>query len=331
MANDATIEVILSLRDEMSDKLDSIEASINNFSKKSSEATEKVSNSLETTTNSLLAVGNAAEAFESIQSTMVNTELRLENAHERVLNAQDRLSNAQDNLNKLVESGTASADSLAKAQDGVDRASRVLTITENNEQRAKEQLLGTYIQIGLEVIRFTATIPQLINAMEMLTNTTVILEAISNPFVLTLGLLAAAAGVYAINQIHAASATTDFGNAASLAGPKLDSLTTSTNGYAASLVSVALGMQDVSLASQGKLPSNLNIDKYQSDIQTTKFMQSLPDTNSSIPTAPAGYYIRPDGSLNKIGNSSPINVTVQMDGKVVAQALNQSYNTKVSA
>jgi chromosome segregation ATPase len=140
MAEENEIQILIKLVDEMSGKISNIETSLNKFSKTAEKQNEKIANSFQDSTDSLIAVGNAASSVDSIFSSLTNLEIRLENATERVSGAEDRLYDAQYNLNKVMKSGTATAEDVAKAQKDVESATRSLTISQNNLERAKIKL-----------------------------------------------------------------------------------------------------------------------------------------------------------------------------------------------
>ena len=145
---DAEVEILLTLTTQITKSLDEAKKSI------------------EGTTNSLLAVGNAASSVDSIFSSLTSISLRLENAHERLANAEDRLEDAQTRLNRLQKSGKATSEQLEDAQKDLDRATRGLTISQNNLARAQNQVIGTYINVGIQSIRLIQSLPQLKKAID---------------------------------------------------------------------------------------------------------------------------------------------------------------------
>ena len=166
------IQILLSLRDEMTSGLKKVEDQLTQTNKNVQKQTQATSQSFDKQMGSLLVLGQTANAVDNIFSSYQNLQLRLENASERVANATDRLRKAQYNLNKVTSDGTASAADLAEAEAEVTSASRSLTISQNNLARAHNQVIGTYITIGMQVTSLIANIPTLITAMQGLITTT---------------------------------------------------------------------------------------------------------------------------------------------------------------
>lgn len=169
--NENEIAIIVSLQDKMTEGFNKIQDTLEKGNKVIRKQTEQTSKTFDKQMGSLLVLGNAANSVDNIFSSYQNMQLRLENASERVANAQDRLSDAQYNLNKLSKSGTASASELAKAQQDVERASRGMTIAQNNQARANNMVIGTYITMGIQVINLTKSMPILIAQMKGLVAT----------------------------------------------------------------------------------------------------------------------------------------------------------------
>lgn len=166
---DAEIEVLIKVVDEMSGKLTDIEGRIDNYQKANQNASEAVTKSWQDQMTGLIALGNAAQSVDNIFSSYQNLQLRLENAAERVTGAQERLEDAQEKLNRLMKDGSAKASDLADAQKEVDRASRSLTIAENNQARAQNMIVGAYINMGVQTMVLIGSIPKLVVAIKALT------------------------------------------------------------------------------------------------------------------------------------------------------------------
>lgn len=163
---DATIQILIEAQDKVTATLKNIEGTLGGMAKNSAKQSQAISQGFTSTTDSLIALGNAAATVDNIFSSLTNMQLRLENANERLANAQDRVSDAQTKLNRLQKSGTASAEDLADASQEVERANRGLTISQNNLARAQNQVIGTYINIGVQVIALSASLPKLKLALE---------------------------------------------------------------------------------------------------------------------------------------------------------------------
>lgn len=131
-------------------------------------AEDRATKGFQDATTSLLALGNAAAAVDRITSAYTNQQIRLENASERLANTQDRLADAQRKLNKLQSSGTATSEELADAQRDVERATRSLTISENNLARVQNQVIGTYINMGIQAVTLVGSFNQLKKSLELL-------------------------------------------------------------------------------------------------------------------------------------------------------------------
>ena len=219
---DAQIEILIKVVDDFSKRLNDIEKSVTDTSKVVKEQSKSISDGFNTSTNALLALGNAASSFDNILSTSTNTIIRLENAQDRLLNSQDRLEDSQRKLNTLSEQGKEGTEEYADAQREHERATRNLSIAQNNLERVQGQLIGTYINLGIQTITLIASLPKLaesVNKVLTVTKSLNIAEAISlglkNPLLLAAGLAAAAAGAYAIKQIMAADSTEQFNSAQS--------------------------------------------------------------------------------------------------------------------
>lgn len=187
---DAVIQVIIEAQDKISAQLKNIEGKIKDFGDENKKVTEKMSTAWQTSTNKLLAIGNVAAGVDRIFSSLVNMQLRLENSTERLTNAQERLTDSTTNLNRAqtdldraqrelaVAEKTRFEDfgryeravlGLENAQQRVndskiaqERATRNLTIAENNLAKTQNQVLGTYISIGIQSISLLQSIPMLI-------------------------------------------------------------------------------------------------------------------------------------------------------------------------
>src|SRR3990167_1870341 len=222
---DAEIEVILRVKDELTSRMDKIEKQIKKSTEASAKSTENLGKSFIDTTNQLIAFGNAANAIDNIQSRLQNTQLRLENAVERVRNAQDSVIDSQTKLNRLQRDGKKDTDEYNDAVRNLERSNRNLNISENNLKRTKGQLAGVVIQVGVETIRFAQAIPPLVNAIKAWTGATTILQALTNPLVLTIGLASAAAGLAAIKYLEASSGVDQFSGSKINSGYAIDNTT----------------------------------------------------------------------------------------------------------
>lgn len=168
MAEENEIQILIRAIDEVTGTIKKIESNLENMNKSVKKQTEETSKAFDKQMGSLLVLGNAANSVDRIFSNYQNLQLRLENSTERVANAQDRLRKAEYNLKKVQKDVTASAEDLAEANADVDSATRSLTISQNNLERANNQVLGTYIQISLESLNLIKSLPILINSFKTL-------------------------------------------------------------------------------------------------------------------------------------------------------------------
>ena len=192
MTADAEIAILIKAQDQFSDKIDGMNKKLDSFVRDNKKQTESLSQSWNRTTDSLIAIGNVASSVDSIFSSLTNLEIRLENATERLANAQDRLADAGGNVEKsqkklqfinerlerlanagittgeqvlkLREEQILASDDLTQAQKEEERATRSLTIAENNLARAQNQVLGTYIQIGIQSVSLAKSLPVLLSS-----------------------------------------------------------------------------------------------------------------------------------------------------------------------
>lgn len=166
---DQEIQILIKAIDETTKTLENIEGQMMNLNQSIQKQTKKTSDVFDKQMGSLIVLGQAAGRVESIQSSYVNLQLRLENAGEKLANAQDRLRNAQYKLTKVQKDTSSSAEDLANAQQEVESASRGLTISQNNLARAHNQVLGTYINIGVQTLSLIRSMPLLIAEVRNLT------------------------------------------------------------------------------------------------------------------------------------------------------------------
>ena len=159
------IAVLIRAVDEVSATVKNIEKNLGGMQEEVRKQTVATSQTFDKQMGSLLVLGNAASRVDSIFSSYQNLQLRLANASERVENAQDHLADTQRNLERLQKSGVATAEQLYDANLAVERASRGLTIAQNNQARAQNLVWGTYIQIGLSVVTLLASLPALATAL----------------------------------------------------------------------------------------------------------------------------------------------------------------------
>ncbi len=186
---DQSIEILLKIQDEMSSTLKRIEGNLEDFNNKVTKQNQVSTKTFQEQTTSLLALGNAAQSVDNIFSSYTNLQLKLENATERVTGANDRLEDSQRRLNKLAKEGKKGSEEYADAQRELERAQRQVTIAENNLARANNQVIGTYLNMGVQSIALIGSLPKLAGSIRLVT-----LESLA--FIATpLGITLAAVGV----------------------------------------------------------------------------------------------------------------------------------------
>jgi len=173
---DAEIQVLITVVDEMSAKLDKIERGVSDFSKTTAKETEKVNSAFETQIKGLVAIGNVAHSADNILSSYQNLQIRLENATERVSNAEDRLFRAQRNLNDVMSDSTSTINNQIDAQMELDSATRGLTIAQNGLEKANNAVVGTYISMGVNTLLLISSIPAAVASITTMIATVTALE-----------------------------------------------------------------------------------------------------------------------------------------------------------
>lgn len=209
---DAQISVLIEAQDKITATLSRIEGQIDKFGKANQRASEGMATAWQNGTNKLIAIGNVAASVDNIFSSLTNLELRLENATERLANAQDRLADSSesvadsqkdvayltDRLKRLNDAGITTGEqvwdlqerlftaskTLSRNQKEEERAKRSLTIAENGLARAQNQVIGTYIGVGVQTLSLVGSLPTLFATL--------------GPVGLAFGAVAAAAGLVAL-------------------------------------------------------------------------------------------------------------------------------------
>jgi hypothetical protein len=162
------IQILIKAVDEATEVLKNIEKQVQTTGKNVEKTTKNTSKAFTKQTDSLLALGNAASSVDNIFDSYQNLQLRLENASERVAGAQDRLSDAQYRLYQVQNNANSSAEDLAKAQRDVESSTRSLTIAQNNQERANNAVIGTYINMGTQSLILIRSLPALIAQVQAL-------------------------------------------------------------------------------------------------------------------------------------------------------------------
>ena len=157
MSPDAEVQILISAIDNMSVTLKKIEATLGQTQASVEKQTEATTKTFDKQMGSLLVLGDAANKVDNIFTSYQNLQLRLENASERVANAQDRLIKAQQNLREVTKKAGATAEDYADAQRQVEMASRSLQISQNNQARMNNMVIGTYINMSIQAISLSAS------------------------------------------------------------------------------------------------------------------------------------------------------------------------------
>jgi len=209
---DAEIQVLIKVVDELSNQIKVISGNIDKMADNTQSANETIQRGFTETTNQLIAVGNAAQAVEGIFSRYENMQIRLENASLRLENAQERVADSQLKLNRLVEDGKAGTREYQDAQTELERANRGLIISQNNLHKVQGQAIGTYITMGVEVLRLIASYQSLVRAFiairESITAYNIVQTislALTNQAGLVIGLVAAGVGIATVKYLEASS------------------------------------------------------------------------------------------------------------------------------
>ena len=197
---DAEIEIIIRAVDETSATMKRIEGTVEQTNKNILKQTKETSKGFQEQTGNLLVLGQATASVDRIMDSYTNLQLRLENASERVANAQDRLTDAQYELNKLMKSGTASAEDLQQAQRKVESANRGLTISQNNLAKANNAVFGTFVNMAIQGVTLIASFGKIKVAIMAMTKAS--LAFLATPLGIALAAIAVVVGVamYTWNQ-----------------------------------------------------------------------------------------------------------------------------------
>ena len=156
--SESEVKIVIRAVDETSATLKSVE---NN--------TLSAMDAFQKQTNTLISLGNAASSVDNIFDSYQNLQGRLENAAIRVEEAQKNQRDAQYKLNKVVADGTSTAEDIAHAQDDLATASNRVTIAQNNQERANNQVIGTYINMGVQMVTLVGSLPKLITGVISMT------------------------------------------------------------------------------------------------------------------------------------------------------------------
>ena len=165
---DAEIQILITAIDEMSNTMKRIEGQLTKSNKNIEKQTKETTKSFDKEMGSLIVLGQAANTVDNIFSQYQALQLRLENATERVTGAQDRLANAQYNLSKVQKDTSSTAEDVAEAQRQLDAASRGVVISTNNLAKVNNQVIGTYISMGIQVGTLIKQMPILIASFNSL-------------------------------------------------------------------------------------------------------------------------------------------------------------------
>lgn len=162
------IDIIIKAIDETTGPIKDVQDSVNGMAKQTEKAQKSVSESFQQSTGNLIALGNAASTVDNIFSAYTNLQLRLENAAIRVEEAQKNERDAIYNLNKVMSDSEATAEDVAKAKDDLSTASNRVQVAMNNQARAQNAVIGSYINMGVQGLTLLASLPNVWKAVVQL-------------------------------------------------------------------------------------------------------------------------------------------------------------------
>lgn len=228
MPQDSVIEVVVKARDEITGSLGRIEGSLQKTTNNLiavGNAAASVDNIFSSLTSIQLRLENATERLANAQDRLTDAQkglidiqnkgddsaIKLERAQIQLEKATAKLrvttmkyggssieakeasvdlKEAQFDLSEAQKSGQKRANELQKAQDEVERATRSLTIAQNNLARTQNQVIGTYINAGVQALTLVNSMSQLIKTTQIAQSANIALMGSFGP----LGIAIAAAG-----------------------------------------------------------------------------------------------------------------------------------------
>lgn len=206
---DAQVQILIQAVDDMSKTVKNIEKTLEGMNKNVQKQSEQTSKAFTKQQGNLLILGQAAQSVDNIFSSYTNMQIRVENAAERVMGAQDRLADAHSDLNKVMRDSKSTSEDVADAHRRVEVASRTLTISLNNQKRTNDAVIGTYINMGTQVLVLIKDLPVLIESFDKLKKSIRALELTTGGWVAILSVAAGIAAAYVINKIEEKNATDD--------------------------------------------------------------------------------------------------------------------------
>src|SRR3990167_8641110 len=144
------ITIIIRAVDEASKQLQLVNKQLEGMDKTFKQSTKtqvQATDAFKDANTQLLALGNVARGVDNIFISYTSLELRLENAQLRVIDAQE-------DLNRVLTEGKAGTEEH-------ENAVRRLTISQNNLERANNQVIGTYISMSIQMGQVIGSLPTL--------------------------------------------------------------------------------------------------------------------------------------------------------------------------
>jgi len=180
--------VIIEIRGEIADlkkKLDESRKEIDKFSESSRKMNDDIKRttkegfneqieSIKKNTDSLIAMGNIAGSVDRIMDSYANLQLRIENAELRVIDARS-------NLNKLTEEGKQGTEEY-------EAATRRLQIAENGLERTNNAVVGTYINMSVQILTLATSLPKAISGVYGMVTAVKALDITTKAFLMTSGI-----------------------------------------------------------------------------------------------------------------------------------------------
>src|SRR3990167_3949499 len=130
--------------------------------------------SIKKNTDSLIAMGNIAGSVDRIMDSYANLQLRIENAELRVIDARS-------NLNKLTEEGKQGTEEY-------EAATRRLQIAENGLERTNNAVVGTYINMSVQILTLATSLPKAISGVYGMVTAVKALDITTKAFLMTSGI-----------------------------------------------------------------------------------------------------------------------------------------------
>ena len=161
--------------------VDNIFSSLTNLQLRLENATERVANAQDRLTDAYRKLHDVQTQGNNDAVILERSQLNLEKATSRLrvaimkygensIEAREAtidLKDAQFDLSEAHKLGKKRADEVTRAQEDIERATRGLTIAENNLARTQNMVIGTYINVGLQVLTLTQSMRTMIKTIDL--------------------------------------------------------------------------------------------------------------------------------------------------------------------